>query len=177
MNFLTAILNFLVGILIGVVYVGVISSLPFPYSEFPLIPILVALALVLRVRPTMYWVFLTAIVIMDLYRGAGFGVGIVSFVVLIFVMNRITSSIFSHRSLVGCLVISAITGAVWVAALFVCGQAMYWISDKPSQMSLSNLFVSMGLQSATTLVIVGLLFVVIPQWWRSHSPMMISGRL
>lgn len=177
MNFLSAILNFLVGILIGIVQVGFFSALPFPYSEFPLIPILVSLALVLRVRPTIYWVYLTAIVITDLYRAAGFGVGILSFVVLIFVMNKITSSLFSHRSLIGCLVISAMTGAVWTANLFALGHAAFWLSGKPSQASALNLFASMGIQSAATLVIVGLLFALIPQWWRSHSPMMISGRL
>ena len=114
MNLLRSLLIFLLGIISGLVYVGVVSSFSYPYSEFPIIPILVSLALVLRVRPSAFWFLFSVVFILDLYRGAGFGVGILSFVALIVVGNRVSSDVFSHRSLIGCLVISAAMGLFWV---------------------------------------------------------------
>lgn len=177
MKLLRALLFFLCGMLLGVLYIGIVSSLPFPYSEFPLIPILVTLALVLRVRATSFWFLLTTIVVLDLYRSAGFGIGILSFVALISIGYRITNNLFSHRSLIGCLVISATMGSSWVLLLAVFSGISHWINHTPSTISLTNVLLSAVIQGGVTFGIVGLLYVLLPRWWHDRSPIISSGRI
>lgn len=170
-------LIFLLGIASGIVCVGVFSSLSYPYSELPIIPILLSLALVLRVRPSAFWFLFTMVFILDLYRGAGFGVGILSFVGLVLIGDRIASDLFSHRSFVGCIVISAAMGLFWVLFNAIFSQASLWIHGSSFQISFSSLAASIGIQSLVTAVVVGLLYSAAPRWLRDHSPMIISGRL
>ncbi len=175
MSLLRALLIFLGGLLLGVLSIGIFSSLAFPYSEFPLIPILISLALVLRVRPTVFWFLLTTIVMLDLYRTAGFGIGILSFVILIFIGFKITNDIFSHRSLIGCLVISSMTGSLWVILISLLTKISYLIHGMPSDISLMSVLLSAAIQGGTTSVIVGILYAFLPRWWRDRSAMINSG--
>lgn len=177
MKLLHALLIFLFGLLLGVVCIGIVSSLPFPYSEFPLIPILISLALVLRVRPMVYWLLLTGIAVLDLYRSAGFGVGILSFVVLIFIGFKLTNELFSHRSFIGCLVIAAATGALWVVLISLMSQVSFWIHGLPSEISLSSVMFSAVIQGSVSLVVVGILHAVLPRWWRDRTPLSVGNLL
>jgi hypothetical protein len=177
MNLLRSLLIFLLGIISGLVYVGAVSSFSYPYSEFPIIPILVSLALVLRVRPSAFWFLFSVVFILDLYRGAGFGVGILSFVALIIVGNRVSSDVFSHRSLIGCLVISAAMGLFWVLFNAIFGQLAIWFYGGSFQIGFSSLLASIAIQSGAAAVIVGALYSLAPRWLRDHSPMIINGRI
>lgn len=168
---------FLLGIILGVFCVGAISSLPYPYSELPVIPILFSLALVLRVRPTSFWFLFTMIFILDLYRGAGFGTGILSFVALVIVGDRVASDIFSHRSLLGGIVISGAMGVLWVLFNAIFSQAAYWIGGTSSNISFLALLASAAMQGGVSALVVGVLYASVPRWLRNHSPMIISGRL
>ena len=176
MNFFRALFIFISGLCVGVFCVGIVASLPFPYSEFPVFPILIALALVLRVRPTVFWFLLSAIALTDLYRGAGFGVGILSFVMLVMVGVRVSSDLFSHRSLIGCLVIATVTWVSWV--LFIAGfTAIAHITrGVPIGLSWSSIALSACIQAGVTLVVVGLLYAFLPRWWRDRSPILVTGR-
>ena len=115
--------------------------------------------------------------IRDRYRGAGFGVGILSFVALVLVGNRVASDVFSHRSLVGCFVISAAMGLFWVLFNAAFGQVAIWIHGGSYQIGFSSLLASIAIQGGAAATIVGALYSLAPRWLRDHSPMIISGRL
>lgn len=170
-------LIFLFGIISGVFCVGVIASLPYPYSEFPVVPILFSLALILRARPSSFWFLFTMIFVLDLYRGAGFGIGILSFVALVLVGDRVTSDIISHRSLVGGIVISGAMGILWVLFNAFFSYVFYWVVGTPSSVSLLALIASAVMQGGAAAIIVGLLYAAASRWLRNHSPMIISGRI
>lgn len=170
-------LIFLFGIISGVFCVGVIASLPYPYSEFPVVPILFSLALILRARPSSFWFLFTMIFVLDLYRGAGFGIGILSFVALVLVGDRVTSDIISHRSLVGGIVISGAMGILWVLFNAFFSHVFYWVVGTPSSVSLLALIASAVMQGGAAAIIVGLLYAAASRWLRNHSPMIISGRI
>lgn len=170
-------LFFLLSILAGLICVGVLASLPYPYSEFPIIPILFALTLVLRLRPATFWFLFVIIFVADLYRGAGFGVGILSFVALVFVSDKIARDLFSHRSMIGCVVISATSGMFWVLFNAFFSQIAYWVRGGSYELSLLSLVISVAIQSGVTAFIVGIFYALAPRWLRDHSPMVISGRL
>lgn len=176
MKLLHALLIFIGGLLLGAFCIGIVSSLPFPYSEFPVIPILISLALVLRVRPTMFWFLLSAIALTDLYRGAGFGVGILSFVVLIMIGVRVANDLFSHRSLVGCLVIATLTGVLWVVCVSGFTALTHWIHGTSSGLSGASVALSAAIQGGTTAIAVGLLYTILPRWWRDRSPVLVNTR-
>lgn len=170
-------LIFLFGIISGVFCVGVIASLPYPYSEFPVIPVLFSLALILRARPSSFWFLFTMIFVLDLYSGAGFGIGILSFVALVLVGDRVTSDIISHRSLIGGIVISGAMGVLWVLFNAFFSQVVYWMVGTPSNIGFLALVVSATMQGGAAAIVVGLLYAAASRWLRNHSPMVISGRL
>src|SRR3990167_6607015 len=103
----------IIAVVVGILNAGIIGALPFPYSEFPLFPLIIALALVLRARPTIFWSILIALAVTDLYRGAGFGIGILCLIFLTMLGHRVSSEMVTHRSLLGCIVIGALVGALW----------------------------------------------------------------
>lgn len=177
MSPLRVLLFFLLSLIAGFASVAIFSSLPYPYSEFPIIPILFALALVLRTRPASFWFLFTMVFIFDLYRGAGFGVGILSFVSLVFVGDKIASDLFSHRSIIGCVVISAATGLFWVLFNAFFSQVVYWTRGDSFQIGFLSLLISILIQSSVTAIVVGAFYSVAPRWLRDHSPMIIGGRL
>ena len=168
---------FLLSLIAGFASVAIFSSLSYPYSEFPIIPILLALALVLRTRPSSFWFIFTIVLILDLYRSAGFGVGILSFVSLVIVGDKIASDLFSHRSIIGCVVISAATGLFWVLFNAFFSQAAYWMHGGSFQIDFLSLLISILIQSGVTAIVVGVFYSVAPRWLRDHSPMNIGGRL
>ncbi len=176
MNFLRALFIFFGGIATGIFYVGFIASLSFPYSEFPLIPVLISLAFVLRVRPTFFWFLLTIVSVIDLYRVAGFGVGIISLGILVFLIDRILRDLFSHRSFMGCVVISVLVGIVWNVCNEVLSAASSLINGHAMQIFSVGFFWAMCVQTILTAVIVGVLYAFVPRWWRERSPTLISGR-
>lgn len=164
-------------ILIGFITIGIFSALPYPYSEFPIIPILFTLALIFRVRPASFWFLFVVIFMLDLYRGAGFGVGILSFVFLVFVSDKIARDVFSHRSMIGCVVISAATSMFWVVFNLLFSQIAWWLHGVPHNISMGSFAVSLLLQCGISIAIVGTLYSLAPRWLRDHSPMIIGGRI
>lgn len=176
MIFLRALLVFLGGLLLGIFSIGIISALPFPYSEFPLFPILIALALVLRSRTSVFWYLLIAIALTDLYRGAGFGVGVLGLVVLTMIGHRISSELVTHRSIVGCFVIAAVVGALWTLTVSVLTAMQSWWQLGNSGLDGISLLVSVAIQAGTTAVVCSLVYSLLPRWWHARSPMAINTR-
>ncbi|MCX6781287.1 MAG: hypothetical protein NT003_04225 [Candidatus Magasanikbacteria bacterium] len=163
------------GLFFGVVAVGFIVALPFPYSEFPLIPIMIACALIFRMRPSMFWFLITLIGVTDLYRSSGFGVGIVSFVFLIIFATQISNEIITHRSLVGCTVISLFIGACWVTSMGIVSFIYNWFTNQPIIISVSSVALSALIQSIATAVVCGIIYTLVPRWWHNRSPITVMG--
>ncbi len=157
-----AILILLAGLLLGVLTVGVVAALPYPFSLFPLLPVCVALALVLRLPLSTFWIFLVAVGITDVYRGAGFGVGILAYVCVVYIMSRVATEVVTHRSYTGCAVIAAGVGLLWAAlhVLFSGFGNIEWAE-------LPRILLIQGLGTA---LVTTTLYILIPRWWTSRSP-------
>jgi hypothetical protein len=146
---------FFSGWALGFFSVGFFASLSFPYSEFPLIPIMIALSLVFRVRAHMFWFLLTLVATTDLYRTTGFGIGILSFAILIIVGFKVTSELFTHRSLMGCVVISLMVGCLWVLCIEVFGWVSSLFGGVSIDISFTSILLSLAIQGGGTGIFVG----------------------
>ncbi len=176
MGFLRALLALCIGVAIGVFYVGVIIVFPFPFSALPLFSILLSLSLVMRVRASMFWVLLVAVSIADLYATGAFGVGILSFVFITLLGVHVSSDVITHRSAVGCFVISFVVGATWVISTEVLGGFAAWWHFHVNIVSIVHIILTALAQGLFTAFVCTVLYVFLPHWWRDRSPITVNYR-
>lgn len=176
MGLLRALFNFLLGALLAIINISVISVLPFPFSQFPIFPIFISLALINRTRPTFFWLLFTAVALSDLYRTGMFGVGIITFVLIIAVGVRVSSDVVTHRSLIGCLVISAIIGFMWAAGTSALILFVGWWRQGSGMTGVLRLITGAFMQAGICAVVCGVVYLLMPRWLRNRSPIIIGSR-
>lgn len=162
--------------MLGIFNIGFIAALPYPYSEFPLFPIVLALAFVFRVRPSIFWYLFFAVAVTDLYSGSLIGVSVITLVLLVLIGYRISNEIITHRSVVGCFVISGMTGILWS----VCSQLLSATASRFFSGSFgvdwSTFFIVVLLQGVLAAIVTSTLYFVIPWFVRARSPFVITER-
>ncbi len=176
MGFFRIPIHFFLGVFIGILQIACIGVLPFPFSQFPLFPILIALALVNRSRATFFWVLFVAIFISDLYSATFFGVGIFSFVFIVVFGVRLSSDVVTHRSLVGCLVISFFVGAAWAIATTVLPMTLEWWRFKTGFNATPLFIFGIFVRAFVCAIFSGMLYVLTPRWFINRSPVIIGTR-
>lgn len=163
----------LLGALVGIFSVGALHALPFPYAEFPLIPIMIALSLVLRAPTHIFWVLLAAVFVTDLYSAQTFGAGLITFLFLVAIGVRVTSEIFTHRSLIGCFMIAALVGGAWVILQTCLLALMEWWHTGAVTFSWVVFLVSCIAQAGVSAVVSAAVYAIIPYWWHARSPVVV----
>lgn len=166
MNLFRALIYTIIGVCLGVFNVAVVAALPFPFFLFPIIPIFLTLAIVFRVRPTVFWCIVLAVFISDAYRASGFGVGLISLALTTWLALRFSEGLVTHRSVAGCALIGAVVGLVWAltTALFA----------RVFDISLVGIIILV--QTSATAVVVAGAYLSMPIWWKSHSPVVVRSR-
>lgn len=176
MNFFRIIFMTCGAALLGVLQVGVVSALPFPYSEFPLLAILLACAFVVRSRATVFWYGALVAGISDLYSGVGFGASIVSLIVLTLVGHRVSSEMITHRSVFGSAVIGALTGFVWSVTRLAAITFFEWWKSIDATIGVSHIIMTVALQTTLTALVCVALFMLLPRWWLARAPTTVNSR-
>lgn len=176
MIFFRALIIVLGGILLGIFNIGFISALPYPYSEFPLFPIVLALAFVFRVRPSIFWYLFSAVALTDLYSGSTFGIGVLTLAILVILGYRVSNEIITHRSVVGCFVISGMTGIVWSCIAQLLSAFGNRIYSGVFGIDWKTFFIVVLIQGIGSAIVASCIYVLIPAFLHARSPQVINIR-
>lgn len=176
MHFLRAVLFFLAGLILGMAQVGLVSVWPLPYSALPLFPVLISLAFVLRSRPTVFWPLLIGIIIFDLYSGNFFGSAILTFLFIVYFGVRLASDLFTHRSLIGCAVVSFVVGFLWIFLMMFFNWLIAWFTKNDSVFYFSQILAVALLEAISTALLTSLLYLLVLRLLKGHSPLAIGIR-
>ena len=177
MWFFRALLYICIGIGIGLFHVFILSQLQFPFSQLPLFAILISLALVNRTQPRVFLILLVAVFFTDLYSAAFVGVGVISLMLSTLAGLRISNDFVTHRSLIGCAVISVVVGVVWVAVSVGCISLLQWWRYGVSSVGLiSNIIVVSIVRIAVCALVCAVIYVLTPRWFVTRSPVVVGLR-
>lgn len=176
MILLRALALLLGGLVLGIINIGFISALPYPYSEFPLFPIVLTIAFVFRVKPSVFWLLFVAIGLTDLYSASSLGVGAITLILLVAVGYRISNEIITHRSVVGCFVIGGMTGVLWSISAQLLATSFLWLRDGVFSIDWSTFGLVVLIYGGMSAIISSLIYVIIPYFVHARSPISLHGR-
>ncbi len=167
----------IIGFFLSVIQVGVLSALPFPFSDISLLAIALAVAISFRFDPRFFWVLSGGALGSDWYSASFLGLTTVALVITTLVVMRLTTDIVSHRSLVGCLVIGAACGGVWSVSFQLLTALHAWfVISAPAVWSLGDVGRTIATHLIGTALINGLFYELLPRWWHDRSPIVVAGR-